>query len=168
MAILRAVPDSVVWLTNQRRFPVTEANLRREAAARGVAEDRLVFAHRLPDKAAHLARHARADLMLDSFTINASTTALDALWAGLPVLTKRGDRFPARLSEAFLRNLGLDELVAPDRDAFIRLAVALAEDAPRRASLKARVRMAVATGKLFDIAGFACKLEDAYRQIARA
>ncbi|MEI9984372.1 MAG: hypothetical protein WDN69_14875 [Aliidongia sp.] len=61
---------------------------------RGVAGERLVFAHRLPDKAAHLARHAQADLLLDSFTINASTTALDALWAGLPVLTKRGDRFP--------------------------------------------------------------------------
>jgi predicted O-linked N-acetylglucosamine transferase (SPINDLY family) len=168
MAILRNVPESVLWLTNQRRFRSTEANLRREAAAHGVAGDRLVFAHRLPDKAAHLARHALADLLLDSFTINASTTALDALWAGLPVLTKRGDRFPARLSETFLRSLGLGELVAPDRDAFVRLAVALAEDAPRRAGLKARLRMAVATGTLFDIAGFARKLEDTYRQIRAA
>jgi protein O-GlcNAc transferase len=165
MTILQAVPGSVLWLTNQRRFQGTEDNLRREAAARGIAGDRLVFAHRLPDKSAHLARHALADLLLDSFTINASTTALDALWAGLPVLTKRGDRFPARLSESFLHSLGLDELVAPDRDGFIRLAVALAEDAPRRAGLKARLAAAVASGTLFDIAGFARKLEAVYRRI---
>jgi protein O-GlcNAc transferase len=165
MAILRAVPQSVLWLTNQRRFAVTEANLRLEAEARGVAGERLVFAHRLPDKAAHLARHAQADLLLDSFTINASTTALDALWAGLPVLTRRGDRFPARLAETFLRNLGLGELVASDTEAFIRLAVELAADASRRAALKERLRGAVAGGALFDIAGFAAKLEAAYDRI---
>jgi protein O-GlcNAc transferase len=162
MAILRAVPGSVLWLTNQRRFAVTEANLRLEAEARGVAAERLVFAHRLPDKAAHLARHAEADLLLDTFTINASTTALDALWAGLPVLTRRGARFPARLAETFLHDLGLDDLVAADTDAFIRLAIALATDPPRLAALKARLRSAVAAGPLFDIAGFAHKLEAAY------
>ena len=165
MAILRAVPDSVLWLTNQRRFAVTEANLREEAAVRGVAPERLIFAHRLPDKAAHLARHAQADLLLDSFIINASTTALDALWAGLPVLTRRGDRFPARLAETFLRSLGLEQLVAADTESFVALAVALAEDPARLAALKATLRAAVASGPLFDIAGFARKLEAAYDRI---
>ena len=138
------------------------SNLRLEAEARGVAGERLVFAHRLADKSAHLARHAHADLLLDTFTINASTTALDALWAGLPVLTRHGTRFPARLAETFLHSLGLDELVAPDTDAFIRMAVALANDPARLAALKARVCAAVASGPLFDIAGFARKLEAAY------
>jgi predicted O-linked N-acetylglucosamine transferase (SPINDLY family) len=162
MTILRAVPGSVLWLTNQRRFAVTEANLREEAALRGVAPERLVFAHRLPDKAAHLARHAQADLLLDSFTINASTTALDALWAGLPVLTRRGDRFPARLAETFLRSLGVGGLVAADTAGFIATAVALAQDPARLAALKSELRTAVARGPLFDIAGFARKLEAAY------
>jgi len=162
MAILRAVPDSMLWLTNQRRLAITETNLRLEAEARGVAGERLVFAHRLADKSAHLARHAHADLLLDTFTINASTTALDALWAGLPVLTRHGTRFPARLAETFLHSLGLDELVAPDNEAFTRMAVALATDPARLAAVKARVRAAVATGPLFDIAGFARKLEALY------
>jgi predicted O-linked N-acetylglucosamine transferase (SPINDLY family) len=165
MAILQAVPGSVLWLTNQRRFAVTEANLRQAAAAQGVAGERLIFAHRMPDKAAHLARHAQADLLLDSFAVNASTTALDALWAGLPVLTKRGDRFPARLAESFLRCLDLVELVAADRDSFVRLAVDLAEDAPRRNALKSKLRAATAASPLFDIAGFASKLEAAYTEM---
>jgi protein O-GlcNAc transferase len=165
MAILRGVPGSVLWLTNQRRFAVTEANLRQEAERLGVAGARLVFAHRLPDKALHLARHAQADLLLDTFTINASTTALDALWAGLPVVTKRGSRFPARLAETFLRSLGLEELVASDPERFIRLAIDLALDPPRLAALKARLRAAVAAGPLFDIAGFAAKLETAFDQL---
>jgi protein O-GlcNAc transferase len=165
MAILRAVPGSVLWLTNQRRFAVTEANLRAEAEALGVAGARLVFAHRLPDKAAHLARHAQADLLLDTFTINASTTALDALWAGLPVLTRQGTRFSARLAETFLRSLGLDGLVAADTDGFVGLAITLARDPARLAALKARLRDAVATGPLFDTTGFARKLEAAYDQL---
>jgi protein O-GlcNAc transferase len=165
MAILRAVPGSVLWLTNQRRFAVTEANLRAEAEALGVAGARLVFAHRLPDKAAHLARHAQADLLLDTFTINASTTALDALWAGVPVLTRQGPRFSARLAETFLRSLGLEGLVAADTEEFVGLAVTLARDPARLAALKARLRDAVATGPLFDIAGFARKLEAAYDQL---
>jgi predicted O-linked N-acetylglucosamine transferase (SPINDLY family) len=165
MAILRAVPESVLWLTNQRGFAITEANLREEAEARGVDGARLIFAGRLPDKEAHLARHAHADLLLDTFTLNASTTALDALWAGLPVLTRRGARFPARLAESFLRGLGMAELVAQDTPAFVALAVAIAQDRDRLAALKARLRRAVATGALFDIAAFAAKLEAAYDAI---
>jgi protein O-GlcNAc transferase len=165
MAILRAVPESVLWLTNQLGFAVTEANLRQEAEARGVDGARLVFAGRLPDKAQHLARHAHADLLLDTVTLNASTTALDALWAGLPVLTRSGTRFPARLAESFLRSLSMAELVADDTTAFIGLAVALAQDYDRLAALKARLRQSVATAPLFDIAAFAAKLEAAYDAI---
>lgn len=165
MAVLRAVPESVLWLTNQLGFAVTEANLREEAEARGVDGVRLIFAGRLPDKAAHLARHAHADLLLDTFTLNASTTALDALWAGLPVLTRRGARFPARLAESFLHSLGMAELVADDTPAFVALAVALTQDRDRLAALKAKLRQAVAAGALFNVAGFAAKLEAAYEAI---
>lgn len=167
MAILRQVPDSVLWLTHRRQIGVTEANLRREAEARGVAGNRLVFAGRLPDKSLHLARHRHADLLLDTLSLNASTTALDALWAGLPVLTVQGSRFAARLAETFLRHAGLPELVMPDVGHFIALAAALAQDRARLAQLKARVaRQGTASG-LFDTAGFARKLEAAYDQLWR-
>ncbi|MGB8840959.1 MAG: glycosyltransferase [Aliidongia sp.] len=165
MPILADVPGSVLWLTDQRQFALTQSRLRAAVEEYGIAGDRLIFAARLPDKSRHLARHAHADLLLDTPTFNASTTALDALWAGLPVLTLKGSRFAARLAESFLRNLALDELVAADSDAFIRLAVAYGQDAQRRAELRARVRQQVAQGPLFDMAGFARKLETAYDAI---
>jgi predicted O-linked N-acetylglucosamine transferase (SPINDLY family) len=165
MPILADVPGSVLWLTDQRQFAQTQSRLRAAIEEYGIAGDRLIFAARLPDKSLHLARHAHADLLLDTPTFNASTTALDALWAGLPVLTLKGARFASRLAESFLRNLALDELVAADSDAFIRLAVAYGRDEPARAALRARVRRQVAQGALFDMAGFARKLETAYDAI---
>jgi predicted O-linked N-acetylglucosamine transferase (SPINDLY family) len=93
MDLLREVPGSVLWLLASNAF--APDNLRREASARGVAAERLVFAPRMP-LAEHLARHRLADLFLDSFPVNAHTTASDALWAGLPVLTLAGDTSSAR------------------------------------------------------------------------
>src|SRR4029077_19850132 len=92
MKLLQAVPGSVLWLLEGNRF--APSNLRREAEARGVAAERLVFAPRLP-LAEHLARHRLADLFLDTFPVNAHTTASDALWAGCPVLTLAGETFSA-------------------------------------------------------------------------
>ncbi len=85
MRLLAAVDGSVLWLKDND--PVATANLRREAERRGVASERLVFAPSLPDVADHLARQRQADLFLDTLHYNAHTTAADALWAGLPVVT---------------------------------------------------------------------------------
>ena len=108
MRLLSSVDDSVLWLLEPNSE--VRANLCKEAAARGVACERLIFAPRVSvDK--HLARHRHADLFIDTFSVNAHTTSSDALWAGLPVLTKCGKQFAARVSASLLTAVGLDELV---------------------------------------------------------
>src|SRR5581483_11101098 len=94
MRLLQAVPGSVLWLFEGNRF--APANLRREAKARGIAADRLVFAPRAPH-ADHLARHRLADVFLDTFPTNGHTTTSDALWAGCPVVTMSGTTFVSRV-----------------------------------------------------------------------
>ena len=100
MRILQQVPSSVLWLYADNQ--TTVANLRSEAARRGVDSARLVFAAPVP-QAQHLARHTAADLFLDTFPCAAHTTASDALWAGLPVLTRRGESFQSRYPPACCR-----------------------------------------------------------------
>ena len=166
MRILAAVPGSVLWLS-RASDPATATNLAAGAAAAGLDPARLVFADRVPDKSLHLARHAHADLFLDTFLFNASTTALDALWAGLPVLAKRGDSAYSRLSESYLRALGLGELVAADVDAYVARAVALAGDTGARAELRARLAVARLAAPLFDAPRFVRHLEAGLRHAWR-
>jgi protein O-GlcNAc transferase len=166
MRILAGVPGSVLWLS-RASDPATVENLGVAAAAAGIDPARLVTASRVPDKAVHLARHALADLFLDTFLFNASTTALDALWAGLPVLAKRGDSAYSRLSESYLRSLGLGDLVCRDTEAYVARAIALAADGEARAALRARLTAARLTTPLFDGACFVRHLEAAYRQAWR-
>ena len=109
MRLLKACPGSVLWLLADNPYAIL--NLRREAAARGVASERLVFAPRVP-RDAHLARHRLADLFLDTLPVNANATASDALWAGLPLLTCMGNTFAGRVGASLLRAIGLPELVA--------------------------------------------------------
>ncbi len=149
MRILGAVPGSVLWLLGGHG----EAALRAAAARAGVDPSRLVFAGKLP-KAAHLARHACADLFLDTFTYNAHTTASDALWAGLPVLTVPGEGFAARVGGSLLSALGMAELVARDAAGYEALAVALARERAPLAALRVRLREALRRAPLFDTAGF--------------
>lgn len=104
MRLLAALPDSVLWLLDANLW--AKANLSREAAARGVMPERLIFAPRLP-LPEHLARHRRADLFLDTLPYNAHTTASDALWAGLPLLTCAGNTFAGRVAGSLLRAIGL-------------------------------------------------------------
>ncbi len=108
MRILKQVSGSVLWLLAEH--PATMDNLRKEAAARGVDPKRLVFARRIPP-AAHLARHRAADLFLDTLPYNAHTTACDALWAGLPVLTRIGETFAGRVAASVLGAIGLREMI---------------------------------------------------------
>ena len=162
MRILAAVPDSVLFLLGSSA--AAERNLRREAAARGVAPERLVFGRSLPF-ADYLARYCAADLFLDTLPYNAGTTASDALWAGLPVLTCPGESFAARMAASLLTAAGLPELIAADRPHYERLAVELAADPQRLAALKHRLADNRRRCALFDTAAFTASLETLYRQM---
>lgn len=148
MRVLAAVPNSVLWLAQPA--PSARTNLRQAARARGVDPDRLVFANRLAEYEAHLARLRHADLFLDTFAYNAHTTASDALWAGLPVVTKCGAQYAARVAASLLYAVGLPELVthsAPDYEALI---VQLARDPDRLRALRSRLGTDLPATPLFD------------------
>jgi len=159
MCLLKAVPGSVLWLLEDN--PVTSANLRKEALARGVLTQRLVFAPRLglPE---HLARHRLADLFLDTLPYNAHTTASDALWAGCPLLTMAGQTFPSRVAGSLLRTVGLPELITTSLQEYKEMALRLARDADLLKDLRARLQANRKTSRLFDGERFARSLEQAF------
>lgn len=157
--LLRELPGSVLWLYAGN--DIAADNLCREAAARGMDPARLVFARALP-KAEHLARHTHADLFLDTLYYNAHTTASDALWAGVPVVTTPGASFASRVAAGLLRACGLPELIAPDLTAYRDLALSLARDPERLAALKAKLLAVRPHCALFDTAAFARHLETAF------
>jgi predicted O-linked N-acetylglucosamine transferase (SPINDLY family) len=159
MNILRHVDDSVLWLFADN--PRAASNLKKEAEARGVSADRLLFAERmpLPD---HLARHRVADLFLDTAPYNAHTTASDALWAGLPVLTRAGETFAGRVAASLLEAIGLPELITSSVQAYEALAIDLGLRPERLAGLKQELARRRLTAPLFDTEGFARHMEAAY------
>ncbi len=159
MRLLHGVPGSVLWLF--RSSVEAEANLRREAQRRGIAAERLVFAEKSP-KAEHLARHGHADLFLDTLRVNAHTTASDALWAGVPVLTCPGETFVSRVAASLLHAVGLPELAMPDVAAYEATALRLARNRDELAALKARLRANRLTCALFDTERYARNLERAF------
>lgn len=162
MRLLSATPGSVLWLLQDN--PLAERNLRREAQARGIDPTRLVFAPRT-DQTAHLGRLQAADLVLDTLPYGAHTTASDALWAGVPVLTCYGEAFPGRVGASLLTAVGLPELIAPDLDAYEAMALGFARDPGRLAALKARLAAQRLTAPLFDAKAFALALERAFDQM---
>jgi protein O-GlcNAc transferase len=157
--LLLEVSGSLLWLLADNQ--AAQNNLRTAAAAKGVGPERLVFAPRIPAPE-HLARHRLADLFLDTLPYNAHTTASDALWAGLPLLTCRGDQFDGRVAASLLRAVGLPELIAPDLHAYAEMAGALARDASRLADVRARLAKNRAASPLFDTDGFRKDIEAAY------
>nr|WP_209763706.1 glycosyltransferase family 41 protein [Azospirillum rugosum] len=157
--LLTAVPESVLWLLDGA--PEVAGNLRREAVRRGVAAERLVVAPRRPP-ADHLARYRLADLFLDTTPVGAHTTASDALWAGLPVLTVPGDGFASRVGASLLRAVGLPELAVPDLDAYEAAALRLARRPDELAGLKARLSSGRDRAPLFATDRMARALERAY------
>jgi predicted O-linked N-acetylglucosamine transferase (SPINDLY family) len=162
-AILAAVPGSVLWLF--RTDEPAARNLRAEAARRGLAPERLVFADRVP-KARHLARHRLADLFLDSFAYGAHTTASDALWVGLPVLTLAGNSFARRVGASLVKAAGLPELATTSVGQYVGQAIALAQDPGRLHELCARLSAQRGTCPLFDTRAIAAGLEDLYAAMA--
>jgi predicted O-linked N-acetylglucosamine transferase (SPINDLY family) len=162
MRLLARVPDSVLWLLE----PGTDAqrNLRRVAAGAGIDPQRLVFAPRAP-VAAHVARNAAADLFVDTFPYGAHTTANDALLAGLPLVTRVGETLVSRIAGGQLGAIGLPELITSNLADYEALALALATDPQRLASLRRRLADNRATMPLFDMARYAHDFEDAVRGI---
>ncbi|TCJ14733.1 tetratricopeptide repeat protein [Parasulfuritortus cantonensis] len=159
MRILGQVPGSVLLLYAEN--PSVIPNLQREAECRGIAPGRLVFAGALP-RADYLARYRAADLFLDTFPYNAGTTASDALWAGLPVLTLAGTAFASRVAASVLRAIDLSELVATTQSAYEALAVELATTPDRLNQIRERLAENRATARLFDSPRFTRSLEAAY------
>ena len=137
MRLLHAVPDSVLWLLADH--PQVIANLEAAARAQGVNPSRLVFAPRVGDNREHLGRQRLADLFLDTLPYNAHTTANEALWMGLPLLTCPGETFASRVAASQLCALGMPELVAADLGAYENMALALARDRDRLQALRARL-----------------------------
>jgi predicted O-linked N-acetylglucosamine transferase (SPINDLY family) len=159
MELLKQVPESVLWLLEGNRF--APANLRREAEARHVDARRLVFAPQQP-LPEHLARHRLADLFLDTYPVNAHTTASDALWAGCPLLTMAGETFVSRVAGSLLRTLGLPELVTTSLADYEAMALRLARDADLLGAIRSRLNANRKTSSLFDAGRFARNLEKAY------
>ena len=147
MRLLGRIEGSVLWLLKAN--PWCRDNLRREAAARGIDPARLVFADRVPQPD-HLARHRHADLFLDTFNYNAHTTASDALWAGLPVVTRAGGQFAARVSASLLTAVGLPELITETDADYEALAFALANDPARLGEIRMRLAANRLARPLFD------------------
>jgi len=160
MRILSQVPESVLWLLSDR--PEAETNLKRSAQAQGIHPDRIVFLPRVL-KVEHLTRQAQADLFLDTLFYNAHVTASDALWAGVPVLTVLGETFASRVAASLLTAIGLPELIAPNLEAYERLAVHLATHAEALQQFKTQLVDRRSQFALFDTARTVQHLETGYR-----
>jgi protein O-GlcNAc transferase len=159
MRLLQQVDGSVLWLRNANGD--AKRNLRDEAARHGVLAERLVFAPRMP-LADHFARHRAADLFLDTAPYNAHSTAIDALWAGLPVLTLIGSTFAGRVGASLLAATGLPELITSSPEDYEAMALRLSREPSLLASLKERLARNRKTCPLFDTERYCRDIEAAY------
>jgi predicted O-linked N-acetylglucosamine transferase (SPINDLY family) len=159
MRLLGKVAGSVMWLLDGS--PGATRNLRVEAHERGVVPERLVFAPRMALEE-HLARHRLADLMLDTLPVNAHTTASDALWAGLPVLTCSGRTFAGRVAGSLLNAAGLPELITESHEEYEALALRLAATPALLSAVREKLLRNRASYPLFDTDRFRRHLESAY------
>ena len=163
MRLLKAVPGSVLWLLEANEW--VAKNLKAEASRRGVAGERLVFAEKLPNAAEYISRMRLADLFLDTAPYNAHTTASEALWVGLPLLTCPGETFASRVAGSLLLAIGLPELIAEDLADYEAKALQLATNPDKLAKLQKQLEVNRLTTPLFDSERFTLHLENAYRQI---
>ncbi|MFN9727366.1 tetratricopeptide repeat protein, partial [Acidovorax sp.] len=164
MRLLKTVNGSVLWLLQDN--PTAAKHLRKEAEKRGVNPARLVFAPRMTLED-HLARHRAADLFVDTLPYNAHTTASDALWAGLPVLTQMGESFAARVAASLLSAMDLPELITKNRQEYEARAIELASDPLQLAEIRDKVGKNRLTSPLFNGRLFARNMEAAYSEIHR-
>ncbi len=162
MRLLQAIPGSVLWLLEGN--PCSDENLRNAAHSRGIARERLVFSPRAPN-AAHLERHRHADLFLDTTPVNAHTSASDALWCGVPVVSWAGRSFASRVAGSVLHAVRSAEMIAASLEEYARLALSLAHDRERLRAIRARLLQERETLPLFDTPVFCRHLESAYQRM---
>jgi protein O-GlcNAc transferase len=160
MKVLQQVDKSVLWLSSTNETAVR--NLRGAAQVRGVDPSRLVFAEQVPLNEDHLARHRLADLFLDTLPYNAHTTASDALWAGLPVLTCLGQTFAGRVGASLLNALNLPELIANTPEMYEQMAIDFGKYPEKLAVIKSKLATNLRTAPLFDTKRFTKNIEAAY------
>ena len=158
--ILKRIDGSILWLLKNNALAAS--NLTKEAVARDISPDRLIFADRMP-LADHLARHQLAGLFLDTLPYNAHTTASDALWAGLPVLTQTGTTFPGRVATSLLNAVGLPELAVRTQQEYEETAIHLATHPAELALLRNKLLKNKPTAPLFNTRQYARHLEEAFR-----
>ena len=163
MRILGFVEHSVLWLAELNI--TAKNNLYKEAESRGINPNRLIFSPRLDKLADHIARLKLADLFLDTFTYNAHTTASDALWAGLPILTCLGESFASRVAASLLSAIQLPELISITSQEYENKAVDLAKNPEKLKALKDKLNNNIHTTPLFDMPRFTKYLETAYTTI---
>lgn len=165
MRLLLKIEDSVLWLSSGNATVI--GNLQSEARARGVDPARLIFARRIDRMEDHLARQGLADLFLDTLPYNAQTTAADALWSGLPVLTCLGGALSGRVAASLLAAAGLPELITRSLEEYEALAISLAQDPGRLRQIKDKLAANRLACPLFDTARFTRHLEAAFEQMCR-
>ena len=161
MRLLNKIEGSVLWLLKANKW--SESNLRNEARKRGLNEDRLVFADKLPLEK-HLGRLRLADLFLDTFNFNAHTTASDALWADLPIVSKVGKSFASRVAGSLLNAIELPELITTTEKEYEALALSLASNPKTLTSIKKKLAEKKNSAPLFDTETYTKNLERAYIQ----
>jgi predicted O-linked N-acetylglucosamine transferase (SPINDLY family) len=162
MRILKATKGSVLWLFEDS--PQVARNLAKEASQRGIDPNRLIFAKHLP-RADYMARYKVADLFLDTLPYNAGTTASDALWVGLPVLTCMGNSFAGRMAASLLTNIGLPELITRSLQEYESLAIELATNPDKLTQIKTKLAENRLTTPLFDTPLFTKHIEAAYQAV---
>jgi predicted O-linked N-acetylglucosamine transferase (SPINDLY family) len=160
--LLGAVPNSVLWLLEPH--PAAQENLRREIELRGIESSRLIFALKM-EQTAHLGRLQLADLAVDTFPCTSHTTASDALWAGVPLVTKKGETFASRVAASILNTMDLSELVTTNDEDYFHVALELAQNPEKLAAIKAKIQIQKQTSPLFDTQKFARDLERLYQTI---
>ena len=162
MRILKRVEGSVLWLLEDNAKAAS--NLRMEATKRGVDATRLFFARRIPPDE-HIARYRFAHLFLDTTPYNAHTTASEALWAGLPMLTQIGETFAGRVAASLLEAIGLPELITKSQSEYEARAIELAMSPEELSAIKDKLAKNRLTTPLFDTERYTRHLEAAYEAI---
>lgn len=164
MRILKRVPGSYLWMS-QPYEPEAIPNLKKEAASRGIDTSRIIFASRIKEVEKHLARIALADLFLDTFPYNAHTSAIDTLWAGVPIVTRMGRSFASRLAGSLLKSVGLDDLVTDNIKDYEELAVSLALNPAKLKNYRNLLEKNRSTHRLFNTKLYTKNFEKAIEQM---
>ena len=164
MSLLKKIKNSVLWLYKSNDY--SEINLKKESENRGVESSRIIFADMLSNED-HLSRIKCADLFLDTFNFNAHTTASDALWSGVPIITKQGKSFSARVCSSLLTSLGLKELIVQDNEEYEEKAFSIATNKLYLEDLKYRLNQSRTKSTLFDTKGFTRNLEEIFFKLVK-